>query len=326
MAQGVLPCVIDPIFNPGDNALGFGVLGLVKPGVQASAVGWFIALTFAWSWTIWFWLAAHPSITPYSRLWGIIYVAGLGGPLVGATLVSFLSQGWAGLRNLLFQARVPKVSVFWYAGVTLLPPLLWILAARSNHQELVVNATATSVIVLWFKMLIRGGPLTEEMGWRGFLLPKLLSRWNLFYSSLAIFPIWGIWHLPLWLLPGLPHRTWSLALFLLMLAPLTIVMSWLYIRGERTAVFPILLHTSINTTIHFNLVVPTWDTGKPGLIVLFGTFWVVALVLIVSNPRLWFSSARSSKAGNDSKTSSHSQASERHVACSVEEVSGASQN
>jgi membrane protease YdiL (CAAX protease family) len=42
------------------------------------------------------------------------------------------------------------------------------------------------------------GPLGEEAGWRGFLLPRMLSRYSPLLTSLIIGLIWSAWHYPLY--------------------------------------------------------------------------------------------------------------------------------
>jgi len=43
----------------------------------------------------------------------------------------------------------------------------------------------------------------EEIGWRGFALPKLQVNYNTLYSSVILGIIWGFWHFPLFfILPG----------------------------------------------------------------------------------------------------------------------------
>lgn len=49
--------------------------------------------------------------------------------------------------------------------------------------------------------LFVGGPLDEELGWRGYALPRLLARRNVFWSGLVVGVIWALWHLPLFWVP-----------------------------------------------------------------------------------------------------------------------------
>jgi membrane protease YdiL (CAAX protease family) len=264
------------------------VLKPLRSGVQRFPVTFFVILAFGWSWGMWSLLRVHPEITPHSRLWTCIYVLGLSGPMIAAFGVRAITEGAKGIRSLITQLNLPRIAASWYLAVIFLPIAAWMLAAKLGHGELHFTYPAGTVALLWLKMLFRGGPLTEEVGWRGFLLPVLLSRSRLFWASAAIIPIWGLWHLPLWFLPGVPHGDWSFPMFLLLLAPITLIFSWLYIKGHNTLLLVILFHTSINTSFHFVPMVPAWHSANTGFFLLLGFFWILAAALVMANRKLWF--------------------------------------
>ena len=45
------------------------------------------------------------------------------------------------------------------------------------------------------------GPVGEEFGWRGFVLPRLQNKYGPLAASLIIGTVWGIWHLPTFFAP-----------------------------------------------------------------------------------------------------------------------------
>jgi len=258
-----------------------------NPGYRQFPIFIFVAATFIWSWGLWAFLRIHPSIQPHSSVWSCLYVAALCGPLVGAVTASYLSSGELGLQRIKGRLSLPRchwTAVFW---AIFLPPLVWIVTAFVEKGAFSFAQPLWVLIVIWGKMLVRGGPLTEEIGWRGFLLPRLLSRMSLFWASAVIFPVWGLWHLPLWWLPGLPHHEWSFVLFLALLAPLTLLFSWFYVRGGRRVWLPILFHTSINFALHFSWVNPSHKT-RGAFFVLLGIFWSVAAGVVLLKREMWF--------------------------------------
>ena len=78
-------------------------------------------------------------------------------------------------------------------------------------------------------VMIFGGGL-EEIGWRGFLLPKLLEKFSPFKSSLIIGIIWSLWHLPLWFVVGTPQQHTSFIPFALSCIASSFVLTYIYIE------------------------------------------------------------------------------------------------
>ena len=56
--------------------------------------------------------------------------------------------------------------------------------------------------LLFLLILVLGGPMGEEFGWRGLVLPLLLRRWSPLLASLLLVVLWLVWHLPLFWLEG----------------------------------------------------------------------------------------------------------------------------
>lgn len=91
-------------------------------------------------------------------------------------------------------------------------------------------------------------PTTEEIGWRGYGMDSLRSRFSLLKASLLFALLWGLWHIPLFFIhnnyqnelwhAGLPY----VANFFISLIPLTVIMNWLYYRNGRSTLVAILFH------------------------------------------------------------------------------------
>jgi membrane protease YdiL (CAAX protease family) len=108
---------------------------------------------------------------------------------------------------------------------------------------------APSIIIAipyFFLMLIIGGG-QEEFGWRGYAQEPLQERFGILPSSLLIGIIWGIWHLPLWVMPGDGHSTYPFIAFLIMTTSISIVYAWIYNSSGKKLIVAILFHAMSNT-------------------------------------------------------------------------------
>jgi membrane protease YdiL (CAAX protease family) len=122
---------------------------------------------------------------------------------------------------------------------------------------------AAIIIAPLFNMLFALG---EELGWRGFLLPKLmpLGKWKAIILSNVI---WGFWHAPAIVqghnYPGYP------VLGIFMMVALTvlvgIILSWLYLE-TKSPWTPALAHGSMNAVASLSLLflVPGFDLAMGG--------------------------------------------------------------
>lgn len=130
------------------------------------------------------------------------------GPLIAAFIIAGATQGWPGTANLLSSARRWRVGWVWWAvgvGTPLLmlglgivfvgvwgqqwPDFTSVSASASSASFWVVDALLTGVIY----------GVCEEVGWHGFALPRLQRRWNALLSTLLLFSVWAVFHIPFFL-------------------------------------------------------------------------------------------------------------------------------
>ncbi|MDB6031100.1 MAG: Abortive infection protein [Verrucomicrobiales bacterium] len=228
-----------------------------------------------------------------SKLWKLTYIAGLSGPLLAALLVSFAIGGRTAAEALLKQGLIWKLKSRWYFAALALPPFLmmggWYMAASIGQTHPEWEMPSLSLLPLTFLiMVLRGGPLNEEFGWRGFLLPKLLERFSPFEASLIVAPIWTVWHLPLWFLPGVPHKYWPFGLFALLIVPITFLFTWLYCRSKGSVLIAILFHASFNTAIHYLPLLPPRHSSLVPFKMWVGLAWVLTALIVAKDSKVWF--------------------------------------
>jgi membrane protease YdiL (CAAX protease family) len=240
----------------------------------------FVILTFGWSWGIG-WAAGGVDA---QRI-----LAGFGPSLAGIAVVGFY-EGPAGLRAWWSRCIKWQIDWRWFALAFVTPPVLMV-AALGIHVAMggaLPKFTATQHIPLAIAnfglVLLVGGPLGEEFGWRGFLTPALTARMNWRLASLMIGVIWGLWHLPLFFTGGTPQAAMALSTFLVNILAGSVLFGWLFQRN-RGSVLPVLvLHTSLNAWSGILEIIPTATMWMP-YVLLTGLLVLVAIGLLIAPDR-----------------------------------------
>jgi membrane protease YdiL (CAAX protease family) len=125
--------------------------------------------------------------------------------------------------------------------------------------------------------LFFGGGVSEEPGWRGFLLPRLQERFSPLVASLLVWFPWALWHAPL---DCVGYAGPTIAAYLrarvLILIPLAIIITWVYNRSGRTILSAALLHSAFNVAPDF---IPSTKMAV----------WMIAgvAILAIISDRMW---------------------------------------
>lgn len=130
-----------------------------------------------------------------------------------------------------------------------------------------------------------GSALGEEIGWRGYALPRLQAGGSALGASLILGPIWALWHLPLWL-TGTPGRTASLyAAFVVSVIALSVILTWVYNSTGGNLLLVVLLHATFN--LPMTLAMQQLGSRATVPLLLYWGLLVVAaiVVVIVAGPK-----------------------------------------
>ncbi|WP_026527714.1 CPBP family intramembrane glutamic endopeptidase [Butyrivibrio sp. VCD2006] len=142
--------------------------------------------------------------------------------------------------------------------------------------------------LMFFYFLFWGlisGPLSEEVGWRGFLSDMIITKENIFRNTLIIGFIWGIWHLPLFFYPAQIQYEWAHTNFLLVICFVlscmtnALVYSAIYVISNRRVFSIFFLHMFENIILTGAMIYPFSDVYKtlvnPVTIVLDVLFYLI---------------------------------------------------
>ena len=140
-------------------------MGTITTFVKRHPLVVFFVLAYALTW---------PMI-PLVRVSPLFGLPALFGPALAAIIVITVVDGRAGLRDLLGRMVRWRVGARWYAVALGLPMVLALTAAGLNlllGAQTSVNFGGLSVLNFVVFVLIVG----EELGWRGYALPRLLAE------------------------------------------------------------------------------------------------------------------------------------------------------
>jgi membrane protease YdiL (CAAX protease family) len=236
----------------------------VRPGATRQVVIFF-ALTYLVTWTLFTTAGLLPSGQGALRL--PLLLLGSFAPSLTAVALTARGDGTAGVRRLLGRLLRWRVGVRWYAFA------LGYLALVKGGVALVHRATWGSWpengADAWYAVLVAilvagivGGPLGEEVGWRGYALPRLTARLGPAGASLVLGVVWASWHLPLFFLSGLSRfgdqYGQSFPTYLLQVTALSVALAWLVRGTGGSLLLAVLMHSAINQTKD---LVPSSVTG-----------------------------------------------------------------
>ncbi len=207
----------------------------------------FVVLTFALTWGFWFSTAIFSdSLSGSAKEW--LFLGGAMSPMVVAALM------WPFGVALKFTTLFHWRMTWWTIPVSILLVPVTIILVRTfvppdlsvwSYLEILPSQLTVFLILLPILM-------GEEFGWRGYLLPQLLSRYGFMPVSIVVGLIWSLWHLPLFYLGFYPNLmldsvALSVALFTWQGKCCSSYISWLFAESGYRIWIPLLFHTSNNT-------------------------------------------------------------------------------
>lgn len=289
----VKPAVSDAIGGSSASPVRCGVVVLsFNPSLQGRLVGlferWalhvFVLLTIGISWPAWGVLAVY-DLEPGLNLAGALWLLGGLGPPLAAVVVVGVTEGIDAVRQLLGRLLTWRVAGRWYAVALMLPGAVVAVALIIDALVYEVSTPLPSLDLLPLfvgsivaNMLIGGG--LEEIGWRGFALPRLQAAYSALTASLILGVVWIAWHAPLFVVPGAIQAELSPLPFLIQGLALAVVFTWVCNSTDGSLLLVVLLHGTVNAWL-----TSVWflrgDVSATTLWVFAGLLGVVAVSLVV---------------------------------------------
>ena len=273
--------------------------------------GYFV-LVCAVSWSF-FYMASALS-DPVTRT--VIFDVGVFTPGILGLVFTAWEQRSRGVRELiarLVQVDVPAWCYVFAVSYMAAAKLITAMVFRALYGQwpafgaeawyVIAAATVFSTVV--------GGQAGEELGWRGYGLPRLASRLGLRSASIVIGLVWAVWHLPLFFwFPEADKFRQSFPTYALGGVAISVAMAWLYARTNGSLFLMMLMHSAINQSVGIvSSAVPGATnafalSSSPAAWITVGVLWMFAIYALVSMPRSPTFSLMSAPAAPSSSESS----------------------
>jgi membrane protease YdiL (CAAX protease family) len=211
--------------------------GVERPArAQLASVAWFAGLSLALA------VVAFAAGTPAAMLPFILAI----GPLLIALVITWREGGGA-VRTLLRSATIRPADRRWY--LVLLIPVAWSLATVAVAVGLGEPSaglfTTLFPAVLIIPIVVLVPAFTEELAWRGFALPRLMSAMSPLKAALVLAIPWTLVHVFLYV-PGQFNGTLSVWPMIISIFAYSIVLTWVYIGTGGSVLMTALLHAGLN--------------------------------------------------------------------------------
>lgn len=215
----------------------------------------FFLLTFVLSWAGW--LAAAATSTPALR--SVLFLVGTFAPAISALLLASLNgdethgnrQRIRRALDLLRRIGRWRVGGKWYVFAVTYMAAIKLLVALITRVVTGVwprFGETRPVVMIVAIALSTWAQSGEEIGWRGFALPRLARTFGLVGASLLLGVVWAAWHIPLFFIRAGDTYGQSFPLFLSEVTAMSVALAWLYWRTGGSLLLVMILHAAINNT------------------------------------------------------------------------------
>lgn len=211
-----------------------------------SALYWLLVVTFP--------EAMKKSEWAVASTWGTIAWAVLRafGPAVAGVIALAVVQGRAAVielgRSLVRWRVAPRLYLF-----ALFPAVLNAIVVVTGGLHFAPQVSVVKAVIFFALMALIDGPLGEEVGWRGVMLPQLLETMRPLTASLVVGVVWYLWHVPLYAADARGMGATDHALFALSCVALSIILTWFWLRSNGSTLFAIFLHNCSNYFIFLRM-------------------------------------------------------------------------
>lgn len=176
-------------------------------------------------------------------------------PTLTGLILTVLYEGWSGLIALFKRGVFFTKPLWWLIAIFIIPVSLfafglftYITGIESNSFKWNLFIGTFPLIIFSFNIFTDYGPIGEELGWRGYALPRLLQFHSPVMATAILSVFWTLFHLVAFFAPGTNQFGMSFIWFSLFCFSVCFIMSWLYMNtGGNWIASGLVVHYIINS-------------------------------------------------------------------------------
>ena len=220
----------------------------------------------------------HLIAGPPDRYMALVGLGGLG-PAIAAMIVARVEG--TGIKALLRPLRAWRVAPWWYLAALLLPGGIFVVASAAwnalGHAERLFYLPDSAAYIAAAVVF----PLGEEIGWRGFALPRLLRTHGPLTASAIVGVLWALWHVPMFTLQGVPLTLY--AVFIPFFVAGSVLFTWIYRHTRGSLLLAFLTHVGV----HLDNPGHAMPSRYAPIEIHTVAFAILAVVLVVADRAAW---------------------------------------
>jgi membrane protease YdiL (CAAX protease family) len=224
-----------------------------------------------------------------------IGIATFSGPALAAFVVTAITEGMPGVGRLLRRIVQWRVGPRWYVFALIGLPAIVTVAAivlpgvwASRTPMDALPELASYAVFFVYPALLVGGPLGEEIGWRGYALAPMQRLYGPVGASVILGILWAFWHLPIWFSGHWAEPTLAnIVLLVAWITAATFTYTWVFNNTAGSVFMAILLHASMDAFpnailfVHFPEITKMTGWGLYAYWALLLGYGVFAILLVL---------------------------------------------
>ena len=256
----------------------------------------FFSITFLITWISWFIAAWFSYQQGMQGLELLFMMPGLLAPFIALGVMISGAKNEALRKDFWDRLSLKKIKLRFLPAILLIMPFTLCLATAlsllfghsanqfllSSDYKIMDGQVLLSILILFL------APTFEELGWRGYGVDSIRSKFNLFKTTMIFAMVWALWHLPLFFIHGYyQNGLWNMGIvyvvnFFLSILPATILMNWMYYKNNRSITAAILFHFT------FNLFSVLFQTEQFTKCIITTVLLAISSVIILRNKDFFF--------------------------------------